>query len=39
MLRIQIRSLFFKKTVTNEEGFIQITIPPRAYEIESLKKN
>ena len=29
---------FFKKTITNEEGFIQITIPPGAYEIESLNK-
>ena len=29
---------YFKKTITNEEGFIQITIPPGAYEIESLNK-
>ena len=28
--------LFFKKTITDEDGFIQITIPPGAYEIESL---
>ena len=27
---------YFKKTITNEEGFMQITIPPGAYEIESL---
>ena len=29
-------NFYFKKTITNEEGFIQITIPPGAYEIESL---
>ena len=29
---------YFKKTITNEEGFIQITIPTGAYEIESLNK-
>ena len=27
---------YFKKTITDEEGFIQITKPPGAYEIESL---
>ena len=27
---------YFKKTFTDEDGFIQITIPPGAYEIESL---
>ena len=27
---------YFKKSITNEEGFIQITIPPSAYEIETL---
>ena len=27
---------YFKKTITDEDGFIQITIPPGAYEIESL---
>ena len=27
---------YFKKTITNEDGFIQITIPPGAYEIEAL---
>ena len=27
---------YFKKTITNEDGFIKITIPPGAYEIESL---
>ena len=29
---------YFKKTITDEDGFIQITIPPGAYEIESLNK-
>ena len=29
---------YFKKTFTNEEDFIQITIPQGAYEIESLNK-
>ena len=28
-----------KKTITDEDGFIKITIPPGAYEIESLKKD
>ena len=28
----------FQKTITNEEDFIQITIPPVAYEIESSNK-
>ena len=27
---------YFKKTITNEDGFIKIPIPPGAYEIESL---
>ena len=27
---------FFQKTITNEEDFIQITLPPGAYEFESL---
>ena len=27
---------YFKKTISGEDGFIQITIPPGAYEIESL---
>ena len=27
---------YFKKTTTNEDGFIKITIPPSAYEIENL---
>ena len=26
---------YFKKTITDEDGFVQITIPPGAYEIES----
>ena len=30
------KNFFFKKTITNADGFIQITIPPSAYEIESL---
>ena len=28
----------FMKSITDEDGFIQNTIPPRAYEIESLNK-
>ena len=28
--------IYFKKSVTDEDGFIQITLPPGAYEIESL---
>ena len=27
---------YFKKTITNEDGFIKNIIPPAAYEIESL---
>ena len=27
---------YFKKKITDEDGFVQITIPPGAYEIESL---
>ena len=27
---------YFKKTITDEDGFVQITIPPGAYEIEPL---
>ena len=27
---------YFKKTISDEDSFIQITIPPGAYEIESL---
>ena len=27
---------YFKKTVSDEDGFVQITIPPGAYQIESL---
>ena len=27
---------YFKKTITDEDGFVKITIPPGAYEIESL---
>ena len=29
---------YFKKTITNEDGFVKITIPPGASEIESLNK-
>ena len=28
--------IYFMKSVTGKDGFIQITIPPGAYEIESL---
>ena len=31
-----INKFYFKKTITDADGFIQITIPPGAYEIESL---
>ena len=27
---------YFKKTIADGDGFVQITIPPGAYEIESL---
>ena len=27
---------YFKKTITDGDGFIQITVPPGAYEIQSL---
>ena len=37
MLLIQIIKFYFKKQLIDEE-FIQITIPPGAYEIESLNK-
>ena len=30
------RKFYFKKTISDEDGFIQKTIPPGAYEIESL---
>ena len=30
---------YFKKTNTNEDGFNKITIPPGAYEIESLNND
>ena len=29
---------YFMKSITDEEAFIQITIPPGAYEIEALDK-
>ena len=29
---------YFKKTISDDDGFIKITIPPGAYEIESLNK-
>ena len=28
--------LYFKKTISDEDGFVQTTIPPGAYEIESM---
>ena len=31
-------NFYFKKTISNEDGFIKITIPPGANEIESLNK-
>ena len=30
------KKLYFKKTITDEDGFVQITIPLGVYEIESL---
>ena len=30
------KKFYFKKTITNEDGFIKIFVPPGAYEIESL---
>ena len=30
---------YFKKTISNEDGFIQITIPPGPYEIDALDKD
>ena len=30
-------TIFFKKTITNEDGYIKLTLPPLAYKIESLK--
>ena len=27
---------YFKKTISDDDGFVQITIPPGAYEIEAL---
>ena len=35
VLRIQ-KKFFFKKTISDEDGFVQITILPGAYEMESL---
>ena len=35
MLQIQV-TIFFAKPITDKDGFIQFTIPPGAYEIESL---
>ena len=31
-------NVYFKKTISDDDGFIKITIPPGAYEIESLNK-
>ena len=36
MLQIQIK-FFFLKSITDEDGYKQNTLPPGAYEIESLK--
>ena len=36
MLQIQIKSFFFKKTISEEDGFVQITILRRTYGIEAL---
>ena len=30
------KQFFFLKTIADEDGYIQLTIPPGAYEIESL---
>ena len=30
---------YFKKTITDADGFFQIIIPPGAYEIEALDKD
>ena len=35
MLQTEVTIFYFKKTIS-DDGFIQITIPPGAYEIESL---
>ena len=36
MLQTRIINFFFKKTISDDDGFVQITIPPGAYEIEAL---
>ena len=33
---ISINKFYFKKTITDEDGFDQFTIPPGTYEIKSL---
>ena len=35
-IRNENNKFYFKKTITNEDGFIKVTIPHGAYEIESL---
>ena len=35
-ITISINKFYFKKTITNEDGFSKITILPGAYEMESL---
>ena len=35
MLQIQL-IIFFIKSVTDKDGYIQLTIPPGAYELENL---
>ena len=36
IIRNENNKFYFKKTISNEDGFIKITIPPGAYEIESI---
>ena len=33
------KKIYFLKSFTDEDGYIQITIPPCAYEIEFKKRN
>ena len=33
-----INKFYFMKSITNEDGFVQINIPPGGYEIEALDK-
>ena len=36
MLQIKKNNFFFTKSITDEDGFIQITKPPCVYKLESL---